>query len=440
MAVKEEKKQGVIAVHQSEFQKFGCPHCGGIYGYSNLSGGGAAVWNCSEPDCGKVSVVVSDELTESPIGIDGHNPKVQPHPRRGKPVDHKKLEREHDQYNEDEQLQEFNKWLALGFGGLFTIKKVGSHTSKSQKLPIIAANSQNSNVRVTWLGYNYHNYFTGIELIKPVNAILLSPVKSFFGGYALSGHVNTEIAPELENFDKDYHNRKMIDRFGVDSGDGYGSALFIRYLQEVSRIDIHRFLDVCFNDTSYGKVDSVDSNAIDNDDMAAVIGLQRKGRDQAYEFLVELANDSLFKMVEIDWYDSDIGNSSVQVKLKKGNFLPAIPISGRDLYVDAQDTALAKHLSKEIQVRKPGSYGDPHILRRVPVSILGRQEVKRDLGQKFDSNSYPVHYCYSAVKSTTREFTFNFTNILDAAMFAFFLTKVLDPVIKMMPNVSTSID
>jgi hypothetical protein len=75
----------VIAVSAKELNEFGCPHCGFQSGHVSISGGGSAVWNCGGEDCGKSCCVLSQGVTESTIGFDGFNPRLQDHPRRGTP-------------------------------------------------------------------------------------------------------------------------------------------------------------------------------------------------------------------------------------------------------------------------------------------------------------------------------------------------------------------
>ena len=81
-----------IVISAKEAEEFGCPYCGGIFGTSPMSGGGSQLWNCS--DCGNTSIFLADGMQKSTIGIGGYYPELQPHPRRGQPVDREKLIRE----------------------------------------------------------------------------------------------------------------------------------------------------------------------------------------------------------------------------------------------------------------------------------------------------------------------------------------------------------
>ncbi len=225
-------KPTILAVLASEALKFGCPHCGSIFGSSPMSGGGSQVWQCA--DCGNTSIYVADGLKKSTFGIGDHYPDVSAHPRQGRLVDREKLIADRNLQIESEAFVDLQRWLLLGHEQPARIEKVGSHSSKSRGLPIIASECP-SGVRTTWFGYNYYFYFMGVELTKPIPATLLYPISGMFGSYALSGHVNTEVAPPITNFQKLYHNCTPVQKFGGDCG-GYGlqSALVLRYLEAVS--------------------------------------------------------------------------------------------------------------------------------------------------------------------------------------------------------------
>lgn len=74
-----------IAVSLSEHKQFGCPSCGYRSGYTPMSAGGTAVWDCASPECRKTSLILADGLTRSAIGIGDSYPELQTHPRRGIP-------------------------------------------------------------------------------------------------------------------------------------------------------------------------------------------------------------------------------------------------------------------------------------------------------------------------------------------------------------------
>jgi hypothetical protein len=81
------EKSEIIAVSASEFNEFGCPHCGYRSCYSHVSSGGASLASC---ECGKSFIVLADGVRRSSIGIGNGNeetvyPELQSHPRKGIP-------------------------------------------------------------------------------------------------------------------------------------------------------------------------------------------------------------------------------------------------------------------------------------------------------------------------------------------------------------------
>jgi len=426
METSQKEANKVIAVSNEDFQRCGCPHCGDIFGYSNISGGGAANWNCN--GCDQSCIILADGVTKSPMGVGDVYPEMQDHPRHDKPVDREKLVRERRESITANEMFDLNWWLALGFGGIFDSRMVSNHTSKSRNLPIMAGKYEGSNVVVSWFAQNYYFYFLGVEFVKPLCATLLHPIRTIFGDYALSGHVNTTLAPQLGNIDKAYHNATMIERFGADCGSGFKAALVIRYLQEVSQLNAEKILDICLRKTDYGSVEAIDGNAIDFDKLVRAIGLKRTGRNAPYDADLRLDPDSIFERIQIDWFDTSLDSSSVHVRLKEGCFLPQLPLE--DIFVNPRDTALAQHLSEEVQPRKVGTY-DEKLLGMIPVHVLSHWQRDQETFAGLNACRYPVSGVYHVLDPDTREFTFNVSNVLDAAMTAFFLTHVVDPVIKM---------
>lgn len=75
-----------IAVTITDLQNWGCPNCGYLYGSFPLQGNGAGVWICGE--CGTNSIVLTEGLTVSPIGVlsaigQTVYPQLAEHPRTG---------------------------------------------------------------------------------------------------------------------------------------------------------------------------------------------------------------------------------------------------------------------------------------------------------------------------------------------------------------------
>jgi ribosomal protein L37AE/L43A len=408
----------IIAVSSSDAQKYGCPYCGGIYGSSPISGNGSQIWNCS--DCGETSINLADGVTKSTIGAGDYYPEISVHPRSGQPVDRERLIRERKENIESEAFFDLQKWLLLGYGHPVRVTKVGEHSSKSRGLPIVASESSD-NVAVTWFGNNYHFYFLGVKLKREIPAVFLRPISTMFGDYALSGHVNTKIAPPIKNFEKAYHNLTPLKIFGGDCGNGTMAALTIRYLEEISKLDIDGLLDVCFRKTRYGAVDNIDGEYIEFADLAKLLDLEYD-KFAYYDFDVQNAPKDVFDRVNVDWFDSDLGRgkSSVHVTMKEGVFLPALPLPS-EIYVDLKDTPLNQYIPDAAQEQPVKNCYSKHVLYKVPVKLLGWRECPI-----LD----PAHWVYGKVNDETREFTFLTDNVLDCALTAFFFTKVLAPVLK----------
>lgn len=420
----------IIAVSDSEAYDFGCPHCGGIFGTSPVSGGGSRIWRCA--DCWETSIYLADGITKSTIGIGSHYPELQPHPRRGQPVNRTQLVYEREKHIESEAFVDLRRWLLLGHGHSARITQAGSHISKSRRLPIIASETL-CNVSATWFSDNYYSYFLGAELKQPIPATLLYPISAIFGRYALSGHVNTDIAPPLTNFQKAYHNCTPIRVFGGDCGGyGFNAALVIRYLEEVSKLDIEKILDVCLRKTRYGATDHIDGNGIKFADLAGLLDL---AYDQFayYDFDVQNAPTDVFERVNVDWFDYDlgVGRSSIHITMKENMFLPPMPFPA-DIYVDLRDTLLDRYIPQEAQERPVKNRYDNCIIQKIPARLLQYQKNRTpEERQKFHGKvKHPIHNVYEQVNLGTREFTFNVSNVLDCVMTAFFFTKVFAPAIQ----------
>ncbi|MEK7211537.1 MAG: hypothetical protein AAB731_02805 [Patescibacteria group bacterium] len=426
MGKEDAKNHGIIAVSSQEAILYGCPYCGGIYGYSNLSGGGAQIWNCS--DCKKTSINLADGVSRSTIGIGDYFPKLQPHPRHGQPIDREKLIAERKQGIESEASADLRRWLLLGHGQPVEIAKVGSHCSKSRTLPILASKGL-GNAQVTWFGDNFNSYFLGVKLNRPLPAILLYPMSGIFGSYALSGHTNPKVAPPITNFQKAYHNCAPIEVFGGDCGCGLQAALAIRYLEEVSKLDAEAILDICLRKSEYGLVDRIDGNCIEFADLAKLLGLTYE-KFAYYDFDATNAPTDTFERVNVDWFDSGLigGSSSVHVRMKEGVLLPPMPLPA-EIFVDPADTALGRYIPPELQPRTKKKSWDKELISKVPVGLLGHRDdlTPEELQMVLHGDA---HIVYSRVNPGTRDFTFHVPNVLDCALTAFFFIKVLAPVMR----------
>lgn len=425
------KKAQIFAVSSKDFQLYGCPNCGGIYGYSNFSGGGAAVWNC---ECGIITVLLAEGIVKPGIKVNDTQPELQEHPRKGILIDREKLIKERETSIKTNEFDRLTKWVRLGYGTNVPTKEVSSHTSKSQHLPIIGIGKsfKDSNVKVTWFGQNYHTYFLGVKLDQPVYAALMYPIIGLFGRTACSSHVNERIAPAITNFIKHYHNQEKFQSFGMEFGDGFFASLAIRYLHEISKLDGERIMDICLRKSRYGTVDVIHGNSIDSSEMLIALGFE--GKTSGYDYDLTLSEESIFSKVQIDQFDTDLGNSSVRFTLKPDILLPALPMPG--LYVKPSDTPLGKHLP---QLAKEKSYSDKLIplpdtlFKAIPASVLEYLE-SDDLSvrKKLFDPLYPVHRVYSYQNFQGKEFIMNVPNPLDASLTAIFLTKVVDPIVRSM--------
>lgn len=425
------KNDGIFAVSNNEFKQFGCPTCGGIFGSSNLSGNGAAIWNCS--DCNNTCIILADGVQISPFGIGDIYPELQEHPRRGQFVDREKVIKDRELKIQNDEKADLDKWLEFGYGTSYSSKIISEHSSKSRKLPILSATcNHQSNLEITWFAQNYYFYFLGVKFKKPVYATLLSPISNIFGAYALSGHVNTSVAPQIRNFEKAYHLQDKITHFGVDAGNGFTSALVIRYLHMASSLNTEKILDVCLRQTRYGHMETIDANAIELTDMISAVKLDEIGKENSYDFSIELHDCALIKKIIIDQFDSDLGGSSVHISLKQDMLLPELPISSKSIYVDPLDTPLSGYLPKEVQGHRPRDYSSPVLLKKISPYLFNYKKKTKEERIRLSSCPYPVNSCYVGTQTDTREFTINAKNILDATLIAFFLVNVLEPVIKMM--------
>jgi hypothetical protein len=73
----------MIAVAQSDAEKWGCPYCGFRSASCHMSAGGAASVSCG--DCRQGYLILTDGMTKSPIGLGSESgtvyPELQQHPR-----------------------------------------------------------------------------------------------------------------------------------------------------------------------------------------------------------------------------------------------------------------------------------------------------------------------------------------------------------------------
>lgn len=307
------------------------------------------------------------------------------------------------------QIDDSTRILYAGFDPQVDIGTARTHVSKSRTLPILKGEKAGSNVRVTSIGHNFYNYFLGIELQEPVAATLLYPISGLFGRYALSGHTDPEGAPAITNFEKAYHNRTPIQRFGVECGSPLQAALAIRYLNEVSKLPAREIFNLVLDKTNYGRIDGIDFNAVGGDGEAALANILNLGFEKFAYYDFDITNaPELFRRINVDWFDTEIGKSSIHFEFKDQP-LPAMPMPAGALYIPTTEEMQALGLAKKVPARS--------------------LEYKRDHQQERHQMSSEgiVSENYHRAEWGNLNWTFNTPNGLDAAMTAFMLNHVLVP-------------
>ncbi len=73
----------MIAIHWSEYEKYGCPNCGCDYSYSSIRCGNQVPATCGE--CETNFLLLPDYMEQSTIGLgeNSEKPIVEKHPREG---------------------------------------------------------------------------------------------------------------------------------------------------------------------------------------------------------------------------------------------------------------------------------------------------------------------------------------------------------------------
>ncbi len=307
------------------------------------------------------------------------------------------------------QIDDATRILYAGFDHPVDIGTARTHTSKSRTLPILKGEKEGSNVKVTSIGHNFYNYFLGVELQEPVAATLLYPISGLFGGYALSGHTDPEGAPAITNFEKAYHNRTPIQKFGVECGSPLQAALAIRYLNEVSKLPAQEIFDLVLDKTSYGKIDCIDFDAVGGDGEAKLANILNLGFEEFAYYDFDVTNaPNFFKRINVDWFDTEIRRSSVHFEFAEQP-LPAMPIPSEALYTPTTEEMQALGLAKRVLVRSL-EYKEDHPQERSQMS-----------GDGIVSDNY------HRAEWGNMNWTINTPNGLDTAMTAFMLNHILVP-------------
>jgi hypothetical protein len=415
----------VIAVSEQDFIDYGCPNCGGIFGFYPISGGGAGVWDCS--DCGAQTVIFGKFLTTfnqpSPIAVNNVRPVLVSHPKSGQPkVNREALIKQREVDVWSGQLASFKKSISQGYGVTVEPKVVSNHNSKSCDLPIVSAEKEGSNVSVAWFGNNFYSHYLGLKFKEPICASLLYPISGEFDSPPYSSHVNMKVAQPLPDFIKASYTQRMISSLGMTTGK-VATSIMIRFLEEISKLNTKKILKACFNPKDYGKQLAIDGNYVDTESLLKAVDL--KVCEEKHDFFV-LPEDSIFSSMELCKFDDDRGGCSIRVEMKEGNFLPPMPFPASGLFANPLDTKLADYLPDDVQKRECNNpYSSGYIMSYIPVGVMKYERITDPFLVKHE----PL-FVYGCLKPGFKELIFGVPNLLDAVMTAVFLIKVIDPISK----------
>lgn len=302
--------------------------------------------------------------------------------------------------------------LQAAMGDNTSVKVVGSHRSKSQDLPILAA--EGANVIVTNLSHNFYFYFLGIELKKPIPACFLYPISGLMGRYALSGHTDPENAPAITNFAKEYNNLTPIRKFGLEASTALQCASAIKYLEAVSKLPLDELLDIFFHKSYYGKIDGVDMNAVAGEAEGRFADILNLGYEKFAYYHFDVTNaDSMFKKLTVHWFYSstDCGSkpgSKLYIELQDGVPFPSLPVPGEHLCLVP---------TPEMQALS--------ILQPIPLSSLAYHKDAYKLTQERKWHKELVNYNVMCKAPDQNKFVLHAPNGLDLGMSAFLLNHIV---------------
>lgn len=323
--------------------------------------------------CGKTTLVVDGRLERSTLGVMVGAQHVFP-----EVMPHPRLAWPIDRealIRERVHRDQLSRWLRLAYGGEVGIIQTAEHIRRWQKLPIMAVFAPNENVLVNWFGEYVFVHILGLQLRQPLPATLMHPIASVFGHFTLTNYIDEVIAPHVD-IRNAYSGNEDITRFIATCEDGFAAALVIRYLRELSKLDTKRIADICFLHVASNKR-WIDNDAVDYEVLLEVLGLtHRYVNGSLNPTMTGLTMDFLDKVV-IELNDPIVhGQCAVQVTLAEGIYRLSMPVLH-------------------------SSFG-----------------VNHKVGQ------------------LTREFVFRVPTIPDAALTAFFLVKVLAPMMGEMRQMS----
>lgn len=319
----------------------------------------------------------------------------------------------------DREYGELVDAIHMGFDEAVDVRTIDTHTSKSRRLPIVAAERDGWNTSVAWYAYNFHNYFTAYQFRKPLPTTLLYPIMTLFGSRHMSGHEAGCPHPDITNFIKDYWNRRPCVSFACFAG-GWHMATTLRYLEAASKIDTKALFDAVMDKTKYGARDSIHGNWIEFEEMCKAVGIPGLG---TYDRDVKVPTNRVIKSIRVDWFgiDTKITPCCVEVETMPGMLLPAAT-GYRACYVDPKDTRLASYLDDTVQLRwtPDTKYNDPRMLTFIPTWMFTYHSLEPEEYRAFWSrvNGTPYLTCgsYGAASLETRLFRFEVPNPLDAAL------------------------
>lgn len=311
--------------------------------------------------------------------------------------------------------------LRLGFDDDVDVRVVDTHSSKSNKLPIVAAEREGWNTSVAWYGYNYHNYYSAFQLKQPIPTTLLWPISGTFGKKHMSGHEAGCPLPDITNFTKDYWTRRpLVPGFACFAG-GWHMATTLRYLEAVSKIDQKALFDAVMDKTKYGAVDGIDGNAVDFKEMSKIIGIP--GLD-TYDKDVAVPPNKIIKSILVDWFgvQTEIRPTCVEVVTQPGVLLPG-PSGTGEVFVEPRDTRLGDFIDDARQSRwsEETKYNRDRMLNFVPVSMFKYFSREPDdyvaRRARLEATPWSVSHAYNVTNMDASRFRFVVPNDLDAVLF-----------------------
>jgi hypothetical protein len=311
---KKKEYKGPPAVSASDFELYGCAHCGGIFLQTLRSVGSTDQLVCDY--CHKTTFVVHGSYGCSALSVvdDGKEvfPKVVPHPRSAWPVDRPRL------IIEREERIRLSQWLRFGYDCDVLPFRTDEHYEGPQALPIMAVFATGNGVVVKRLGNHANTHILAVELMPALSAALMYPISTTFGGYrfTMESHTAGKNAPVVD-YSSACRDRLELGGFGATCEDGFMAAQVIRYLCELSKLDTGRIMDIWF-----GHVASDQRKQVDYKALLETLGLAFT-QEGSNVTLTGLATDVID---EISVSFNANGPSIVWVKLAEGTILTSMPV------------------------------------------------------------------------------------------------------------------